>query len=103
MTSRERLIGTAMGNVEGLSDFCPFSTTSRPDLGSIQQPIQRVPGAVFPKIKWLVRGNDHSPHLVPESVKNAGAIYPLPVFTAVLNYLPLFIYLSLFLQLTFET
>jgi hypothetical protein len=38
-----------------------FSTLSRPVLGSTQPPIQWVPGALSPGVKWQGREADHSP------------------------------------------
>jgi hypothetical protein len=35
--------------------------SSRPDLGSIQSPLQRVPGALSPGVKRPGREADHSP------------------------------------------
>jgi hypothetical protein len=38
-----------------------FSMSSRPALGTTQPPIQWVPGALSPGVKWLGREVDHSP------------------------------------------
>jgi hypothetical protein len=38
-----------------------LSTSSRPVLGPIQPPIQRVPGDLSPEVKWLGHEADHSP------------------------------------------
>lgn len=47
-----------------------FSETSIPALGSTQSPIQRVPEALFPGVKWLGREDDHLPQSNTEG-KNA--------------------------------
>jgi hypothetical protein len=54
-----------------------FSTASRPALGSIQPPIQWVPGALSPEVKWLGREADHS-------LPNSAAV-PLRFHGVVLN------------------
>jgi hypothetical protein len=41
-------------------DIFLFSTASSPDLGPTVTPIQWVPGALSPGIKWPRRGTDHS-------------------------------------------
>jgi hypothetical protein len=53
-----------------------FSMSFRPALGSTQLPIEWVPGAISPVIKWPGRETDHS-QLVPRSRKR-GSIHPLP-------------------------
>jgi hypothetical protein len=52
------------------------STASRPTVGPTQVPIQRVPGALSPRINWHGREADHSPQFSVE-VKNGGAMTPL--------------------------
>jgi hypothetical protein len=58
--------------------FPAASTTSRPNLGLTQPPIQWVPGALSPGVKRPGREADHSPPSSAE-VKNGGAIPPLPI------------------------
>jgi hypothetical protein len=50
-----------------------FSIASRPALGATQSPIQCVPGAVSPGIKWQEHEADHLP-LSSAVIKNVGAI-----------------------------
>jgi hypothetical protein len=52
-------------------------TVSRPALGPIQPPMQRVQGDLFLGVKRPEREADHSPHLVPSS-RMRGATPPLP-------------------------
>jgi hypothetical protein len=61
----------------GRGNIFLLSTSSRPVLGPIQTPIQRVPGALSPGVKRQRRDADYSPPFSIE-VKNVGAIPPLP-------------------------
>jgi hypothetical protein len=54
-----------------------FYTSSRPDLGPTQPPIQWVPGAASLRVQRRGREADHSPKSSAE-VKNGGATPPLP-------------------------
>jgi hypothetical protein len=55
------------GSIPGRNrDSFLFATASRPTLGPIQPPIQRVPGTLFPEVKRRGREADHSP---PSSVE----------------------------------
>jgi hypothetical protein len=53
-----------------------FSTSSRSALGPTQPPMQWVPGAPYPGVKWPARKAHHSPPTSVE-VKNDAAIPPL--------------------------
>jgi hypothetical protein len=57
MIERETHKSTSTGGVKNLL----FSTSSRPAMGPTQPPIQWVPGAPSPGIKWLGCEADHSP------------------------------------------
>jgi hypothetical protein len=46
-----------------------FSVSSRPALGSTQPPIQWVPGALSPRVKWPGSEADHSPPTIAEVSK----------------------------------
>jgi hypothetical protein len=46
-----------------------FSTSSRPTLGPTQPPIQWLPGALSPGVKWQGREGDHSPPAIAEVKK----------------------------------
>jgi hypothetical protein len=54
-----------------------FSTKSRSTLGPTQPPIQKVPGALSPRVKWQRREAEHSTPFSVE-VKKSGGIPPLP-------------------------
>jgi hypothetical protein len=78
--SRESLVGMPTGNrldswglIPGRSKIFLFSIVSRPATGPTQPPIQWVPGALFPRVKWQGHEADHS---LPSSAKdkNDGAI-----------------------------
>jgi hypothetical protein len=62
-------------------EICLFSAASRLALGRTQPPIQWVPGALSPGVKWQGYEADHSR---PSSakVKNGGAMPPLPHMSA---------------------
>jgi hypothetical protein len=69
--SRNSVVGIATGyglddprgrsSSPGMFKNFPFSTSSRPALGSTQPPIQWVPGAFSPEVKRSERETDHSP------------------------------------------
>jgi hypothetical protein len=69
LRSRDSVVGIATGyglDDRGVGVRAPvgsriFSTSSRPALGSIQPPIQWVPGAVSPGVRRPWRESDHSP------------------------------------------
>jgi hypothetical protein len=65
------------GSIPGRGKIFLSFIASRPALGPTQPPIQWVPGALSPGVKWYGHEADHSP---PSSVKvkNCGAIPPLP-------------------------
>jgi hypothetical protein len=74
--------GATPGRPEFDSRQCTIffsSTVSRPALGPTQPPIQWVPGALSPGLKWQEREADRS---LPSNaeVKNGGAISPLPPY-----------------------
>jgi hypothetical protein len=46
-----------------------FSTSSRPALGPTQPPIERIPGALPPRVKWQRFEADHSPRTSAEVKK----------------------------------
>jgi len=54
---------------ESMVGFLLFATASRPDLAPTQPPIQWVPGAFTPGVKWPGRKADHLPPSSAE-VKN---------------------------------
>jgi hypothetical protein len=60
----------------GLGNFLLF-TASRPALAPIQSPIQWVPGALSPEVKWPGREAEHSPFSSVE-VKKCVALYLHP-------------------------
>jgi hypothetical protein len=55
-----------------------YSTASIPALGSTQPPIQRVPGALYPRVKRQRREAEHLPQTSAEGQKYIGSIHPLP-------------------------
>jgi hypothetical protein len=64
-----------------------FATASRPVLGRTRTPIECVPGALSPGLKWLGHEDDHSPPSSPE-VKNAWSYTstpPISLHSVVLN------------------
>jgi hypothetical protein len=74
------------GSIPSESKIFLFSTASRLALGSNQPPIQRVPGAISPEVKWLGHEADHSPPFSGK-VKNGRAIPPLPLSICLFNLL----------------
>jgi hypothetical protein len=73
--SRDSVVGIVTGRPRGRSsspgrvkNFL-FSTSSRQALGSTQPPIQRVPGALSPKVKRLGSEADHSSPTSAEAKK----------------------------------
>jgi hypothetical protein len=86
MRSRDSSVGTAIRlcvgrqtnrySIARKSKKYLFSAASRPSGGSIQPPVQWVPGAFSPGIKRQRRESDHS-ILSSAEVKNGGAIPPL--------------------------
>jgi hypothetical protein len=52
---------------------------ARPSLGLTQLPIQWVPGALIPGVKWPGREAHHSPQSSVE-LRRRGAILPLPQY-----------------------
>lgn len=59
-------------------DISFFSNASRPLLGRTQSPIELIPGAVFPLVKWLGLEADHSPTSSAE-VRMSGCLSPFPI------------------------
>jgi hypothetical protein len=64
-----------------------FSTSYRPALGSTQPPIQWVPGALSPGVKWPGCETHHSPPASVEDKKNVDLYMnsPIRLYGIVLN------------------
>jgi hypothetical protein len=63
--------------VPNMDEICFFSATSRPTLGPTRPPIQRVPEALSPRIKWQGREADQSSPSSAEVKK--GRVIPAPL------------------------
>jgi hypothetical protein len=75
-----RLVTGWTAGVQFPRDKIPlFFTTSKPNLGPTQPPIQRVSRALSLAVKRQERESDHSPPSSSE-IKNGGAIPPLPIY-----------------------
>jgi hypothetical protein len=85
--SRDSVVGIATGywvddrgvgvRVTVGQDFF-FSTSCRPALGSTEPPIQWVPGALSPGVKWPGHEADNSPPTTAEIKETWVCIHPLP-------------------------
>jgi hypothetical protein len=75
-------LNSSLGRVKNF----PFFTSSKPDLGPTQLPIQWVAGALSLGVKRQEREADHSP-LACAEVRKYGSIHrlPIPLHGVVLN------------------
>jgi hypothetical protein len=90
--SRDSAVGIPTGSMTKVSDFESQSMSSRPALGPIQPPTERVSGALSSGVKWPGREADHSP---PTSV--AGK--KMWIYTSTPSHRDNFLYFLLYFQL----